>query len=351
MPPSTTAPAKVVILVPAHDEEDLIEATLASVEAQTRVPDERIVMADNCRDRTEEIVEARPGWALWRSEDNHAKKAGALNQAWERLEREGGLADHDLLLIMDADTELDPLFVENAVAWHDRHPRLGGLCGNFHGKDGGGLLGVLQRMEYARFARSLGRRAGRTFVLSGTATMYRVGVVRELHRARGHLYDPTSMVEDYELSLALRHRGYDCLAPRDCRVRTDVMPTLAHLRPQRVRWQRGTLEELRRYGWTSVTRSDIARQGLIAAAILSRVLFVVMVALTLLLAGTIAIQWQWTALSAIIAVERCLTVRELGWRYMLAALLLVPEELYGLVRETYFVRSAWLSMRGAEWSW
>jgi len=237
--PVSSRNPRIVLVVPAHDEEELIAATLRSVEAQTRRPDRMIVMADNCTDGTADIVRARPGWELWESAGNRDKKAGALNQAWDRLEREAALADGDLLLFMDADTELERGLVANAAAWHERDTGLGGVCGNFHGKSGGGVLGFLQRMEYARFARSLGRRGGRTFVLSGTATMYRVRVLRELHRDRGHLYDPTSMVEDYEVSLALRRRGYACLAPADCRVYTDVMPTIGDLRRQRVRWQRG----------------------------------------------------------------------------------------------------------------
>ena len=345
------AAARIVVVIPAHDEEALIALTLDSIEAQTRRPDRMIVMADNCTDRTEEIVRARPGWEAWSSTGNRDKKAGALNQAWERLEREGGLGPDDLLLVVDADTELTERFIENAAAWYGRRPGIGGVCGNFHGKPGGGVLGAFQRMEYARFARALARRGGATFVLSGTASLFRASVLRELHAARGHVYDPTSMVEDYELSLALRHRGYACVAPPDCRVHTDVMPTVRELRAQRVRWQRGTLEELRRYGATCVTNPDIARQGLLGAALLSRFAFVAMIAATLSLAGELSVQWEWTALTAVVAVERAISVRELGWRYALTAVLVVPEELYGLLREAFFVKSAWLALQRGAWTW
>jgi poly-beta-1,6-N-acetyl-D-glucosamine synthase len=343
--------ARVVVLVPAKDEERTIDATLRSVERQTRPPDLMIVMADNCRDGTEAIVGSHPRWLLWRTEGNRHKKAGALNQALERLEIAHALGADDFVLLMDADTELDDSFVEAALECHERLTLVGGICATFYGKDGAGALGAMQRLEYARFARSLARKRGVTFVLSGTATMYRAGVLQELRDDRGFIYDHSSMLEDYEISLALRHRGYRCFAPGTCRVRTDVMPTLSKLWRQRIRWQRGTLEELRRYGITRVTVPDIARQLLLCAAMLVRLLLITLVALTAALRHGFQVRWEWTALSGVVALERALTVVSLGWGYALVALLLVPEELYGVFREAFFVRSAWLALRREAWAW
>jgi biofilm PGA synthesis N-glycosyltransferase PgaC len=120
---------------------------------------------------------------------------------------------------------------------------------------------------------------------------------------------------------------------------------------QRIRWQRGTLEELRRYGLTRVTLPDVGRQLVLCGATLARLLLISLVATLLVVHGGIEIQWEWTALSAVIALERALTVRRLGWRYALAALLLVPEESYGVFREAFFMRSGWLALRRAGWEW
>lgn len=46
----------IVMLVPACNEEAHIEATLESLNQQTRRPDETIVILNNSTDRTEEIV-------------------------------------------------------------------------------------------------------------------------------------------------------------------------------------------------------------------------------------------------------------------------------------------------------
>ena len=100
-----------------------------------------------------------------------------------------------------------------------------------------------------------------------------------------------------------------------------------------------------------MTNPDIERQGLLGAALLARFAFVAMIAATLSLAGELSIQWEWTALTAVVAVERAISVRELGWRYAVTALLVVPEELYGLLRETFVVRSAWLALQRGAWNW
>ena len=56
--PALRPTSQVIVLVPAHNEEEAIEETLESLHRQTRQVDRIIVVCDNCTDRTEEIVEA-----------------------------------------------------------------------------------------------------------------------------------------------------------------------------------------------------------------------------------------------------------------------------------------------------
>ena len=64
-----------------------------------------MVVADNCTDRTEDVARAG-GAEVFRTVDNTHKKAGALNQVLAGLLP--GLDDDDLVLVMDADSLLDP---------------------------------------------------------------------------------------------------------------------------------------------------------------------------------------------------------------------------------------------------
>jgi hypothetical protein len=77
-------PVTVTVLVPAHNEEVSLPATLASLREQTRPPERVIVVADNCTDSTVALAEAA-GAEVVESVDNTHKKAGALNQVLARL--------------------------------------------------------------------------------------------------------------------------------------------------------------------------------------------------------------------------------------------------------------------------
>jgi cellulose synthase/poly-beta-1,6-N-acetylglucosamine synthase-like glycosyltransferase len=55
---------------------------------------------------------------------------------------------------------------------------------------------------------------------------------------QGNVYDTYSLTEDNELTIALKTLGARMISPRQCRVRTELMPTWRDLWHQRQRWQR-----------------------------------------------------------------------------------------------------------------
>lgn len=347
-----THDGRIVIVIPAHDEERGILDAMASVEAQTLRPDRRIVISDNSTDATVALARSRPGWEVWETVGNHGRKGGALNQAWARLEPE--LDDGDFLVTMDADTLLDPGYVAAARAkYRDAEPkpyRLGGVCANFAGLPLDSALGVLQTMEYARAAEINRSRRGRAPVLAGAATMFSVEALRAVARDRGHLYEPV-LTEDYELSLALRVRGYDTMAPRTCLARTDLMPTVHALWGQRLRWYRGAFEALRAHGWRPGTRSDIGWLAFSLWAAASRWLFLVALVATLLTVGHMTFAPWLLLLFAFAAAIRVTGVRSLGWKHMLLAGLMVEELYYAFFLEMVLWRAFYLAMRHSQSHW
>jgi len=179
---STGAPAygRIIALVPAHNEEESLPATLRSLQHQTLRPDEVIVVADNCTDGTERIARELGAQTITTAA-NADKKAGALNQALALILPTTSPAD--LVLVMDADTALAPHFFEVAA----EEPRDGGVAavgGIFSGEPGHGLVGQLQRSEYTRYAHELGR-TGRVMVLTGKGRPPpRIAVFRIVPRPR-----------------------------------------------------------------------------------------------------------------------------------------------------------------------
>ena len=103
--------SRLVALIAAHNEVHRIAAALESLAAQTRRPDEVIVVADRCTDRTADIAVAH-GAKVFETFGNRHRKAGALNQALKTVLAD--LSPSDEVLLMDADTVLTGGFLEAA---------------------------------------------------------------------------------------------------------------------------------------------------------------------------------------------------------------------------------------------
>jgi hypothetical protein len=235
-------PVTVTVLIPAHNEEASIGATLDSLRAQDPAPNRIIVVADNCTDTTEAIARSH-GAEVFATVDNTHKKAGALNQVLSGLL--DGMGDNDIVMCMDADTVLDDGFLAAGIQRFTSDRALMAIGGLFYGEDGHGILGQLQRNEYIRYSREIRRRRGRVFVLTGTASMFRARALRAVAQSRGGLlpgvqgdvYDTAALTEDNELTLALKHLGGLMASPHGCRVVTELMPSWRNLWTQRLRWR------------------------------------------------------------------------------------------------------------------
>jgi cellulose synthase/poly-beta-1,6-N-acetylglucosamine synthase-like glycosyltransferase len=353
-------PGRIVVLIPAHNEEDGIEATLASLAAQTRPADQIIVIADCCTDKTAELARAC-GVQVIETVDNTQAKAGALNQVLNDLLPR--LSDDDAVLIMDADTILTTVFLSHA-ARRLRQPEpdgalVGGVGGIFFGYPLKGFLFHLQNNEYVKYAREIGRRWGRADVLTGTATLFSVRALRHVRRARstGELpasegvYDVEALTEDNELTLALKHLGYRCVSPRSCTVGTELMPTIVRLFYQRLRWQRGALENLRAYGLTVATLPYIIRQLLMHLSVMFLPFY-----LTVVIYSTITQHFPpwtgiWVAVTVLAVFERIWSVKRGGWRSVGLSALVIPEILYDIFQSCIYTKALIDIITGARRTW
>jgi cellulose synthase/poly-beta-1,6-N-acetylglucosamine synthase-like glycosyltransferase len=321
---------RVVVLIPAHNESEGITETVTALSRQTRLPDEIIVVSDNSSDDTADLAEGA-GADVTETVGNEYKKAGALNQALSAVLPR--LQDDDFVLVQDADSVLDPGFIESALSHLAADERLGAVGGVFRGQDGGGFIGHLQRNEYARYARDVRRLKGKCLVVTGTAAVFRASTLRHVSSARmsheipvgdgrGGIYDTTVLTEDNEISFALMHLGYKILSPKGCTLTTEVMPTWRELWNQRLRWKRGAIENCVQYGLTRVTAPYWARQLVTMLGILVTVAYLVTIIWSLIALGTLNIQPFWMALTGVFVVERIITLRDRGMvRQMMAATL------------------------------
>ena len=336
-------PVTVTVLIPAHNEAACIEATLGSLLSQSHPPEKIVVVADNCTDDTVTIAR-RVGVEVFESVDNQGKKAGALNQALSELLP--GQGTNDLVMVMDADTVLDAGFLAEAVRRMTDDRALMAIGGLFYGEEGQGLIGQFQRNEYTRYAREMRRRRGRVFVLTGTASLFRPRALRTVAESRGNLlpgrngdvYDTIALTEDNELTIALKSLGALMISPAGCTVVTEVMPTWRALWNQRLRWQRGALENLGAYGVTPQTFRYWAQQlGIAYGAIALSTYLLLIVLMVLALDAWIWFPF-WVCVGLIFTVERIVTVWRGGWRARLLGASLFPELGFALFLNVVFVK-------------
>lgn len=94
---------RTLVLVPAHNEERVIETCVRSLNAQSTQPSQPtvVVIADNCSDGTAESAR-RAGATVWERSAEHARGKGhALAWALKKAARE--LPQHEVIGIVDAD--------------------------------------------------------------------------------------------------------------------------------------------------------------------------------------------------------------------------------------------------------
>ncbi len=349
-------PVTVTVLIPAHNEAASIGATLDSLGAQEPAPNRIIVVADNCSDATESIARAH-GAEVFVSVANAHKKAGALNQALRELLP--GLGDNDVVMCMDADTVLDEGFLAAGIQRFTSDRALMAIGGLFYGEEGHRVLGQLQRNEYVRYSREIRRRRGRVFVLTGTASMFRARALRTVAASRGTLlpgihrdvYDTAALTEDNELTLAIKSLGGLMASPNGCRVVTELMPKWSYLWTQRLRWQRGALENLGAYGPAPTMLRYWAQQLGIGYSVIALSSFWLLITVTVLATDHWVWFPFWLVVGSLFVVDRVVSVWSGGWRARLLAALLVPELLYDMYLDVVYLKGIFdiTFARNASW--
>ncbi|MER5467562.1 glycosyltransferase family 2 protein [Streptomyces sp. NPDC002935] len=346
-PPSGENPGRVVALVPAYKEVDSLGHVLEALKRQTHPPDRIVVTLDPHKEkqRTGELeqIGREAGAEVWHSVGNKYKKAGNLNGALAELLKT--LSDDDAVLVQDADTYLDPHFIE--VTRRKLRQGYAAVGGNFRGRAGGGLCGVFQRNEYARYARDTGRKKGKVLCLTGTACLFKVEALKDVlaSRENGQLpaadgvYDTKVLTEDNELTLALKHRGWRVVAPSRATMTTEVMLTWGDLAKQRLRWKRGALENLFDYGLTRYTLEGWVRQAIAFLGAAVSTIYVGSLLWFVMTGAGVRIAPFWIALTAFYAIERAITVKARGWRVALASILVIPEWFYDLFLQGVHIRA------------
>lgn len=269
---------RLLFLVPAHDEELLIERCLASLE-RLRYPVGRrhvVVVADNCSDATATLARRAGVECLERRDLEHRGKPRAVAWAIERLP----LASFDALVMVDADAEVEPGFAAALV----RHAPLRGKAVQTYNDVSNPRESALTRMgavfsaSRCRVANALKHAAALNSPLANGMSLGSDVLATEGWRA-------FSICEDWELYAMLTERGVAIECCAGARIFSQEARTLRQSSGQRIRWAAGKLTVLATH-WRSLLRSPRigVRQKLDVLAELTALGPVVQLGLVLVLA-------------------------------------------------------------------
>jgi len=253
---------RVAVLIPAYNEELVIERTIQGA-LDSDYPNLRVIVIDDgSKDRTLEI--ARRAFAAEEADGRvliltmpNGGKAEALNFGLEHI------GDAEIFVGIDADTIIAPDAIARMVP-HFLNPEVAAVAGNAKVGNRVNLWTRWQALEYItsqNFERRALNTMGAVSVVPGAIGAWRVEAVRE---AGGYHVD--TVAEDADLTMALLRNGYR-VEYEDMALAFTEAPTTANaLMRQRFRWSFGILQAVFKH------KGVFARKGALGFVALPNIL-------------------------------------------------------------------------------
>jgi cellulose synthase/poly-beta-1,6-N-acetylglucosamine synthase-like glycosyltransferase/peptidoglycan/xylan/chitin deacetylase (PgdA/CDA1 family)/spore germination protein YaaH len=243
---------KVAVLIPAYNEEKVIERTIRSVLDSTYPKLRVIVIDDGSKDATLEVArkaftrEVDEGRVLILTKPNSGK-AEALNYGLRHVHEDEELfvgIDADTVIARDAISYLVPRFLD---------PKVGAVAGNAKVGNRVNLWTRWQALEYItsqNFERRALNTLGAVSVVPGAIGAWRTAAVHELGG-----YHTDTVAEDADLTMALLESGYQVRYEDLALAFTEAPVNANGLMRQRFRWSFGILQAVWKH------RGAFARKG------------------------------------------------------------------------------------------
>lgn len=259
---SVVSRPRVSVLIPAHNEAAVIEATLRTLLLQLQPDDQVLVVADNCSDETAVLAHAAGAGVIVRTNMAQRGKGYALDYGVRHLEATSPEAP-EVLVIVDADCQVG----EGAI---DRLAKMSALAGRpvqalnlMKAPAGAGL-----KLRIAEFAwivknqmRPLGfHRLGWPCQLMGTGMAFPWAMAVTMPLANANI------VEDMKMGIELALAGTPPMFCPEALVSSEFPVADAAVKSQRTRWEHGhlsmILREVPRLLGRALIRLDMQALGL-----------------------------------------------------------------------------------------
>lgn len=222
----------VSVIVPAYNEEKVIENTIKSLMGLSYSNKEIIIVDDGSKDQTLQIARRFQNSIVVLHKENGGKSS-ALNFGVEH-------AKGEIVVIVDADTILEKNSLVSLVNGFATNKNLGAVGGNIKIRNRMNLLTWCQSMEYIAGI-NIVRRA---FDIFGTINMLPGALAAfkksELIKING--FNDDTLVEDFDATIRLIKNGVTVQANNQAIAYTEAPQTLGEFCKQRKRWYRGNLQ-------------------------------------------------------------------------------------------------------------
>jgi biofilm PGA synthesis N-glycosyltransferase PgaC len=225
----------VTVIVPAHNEEKVIEKCIESLIEVDYPKKEIIVVDDGSVDRTYEIARRYEKYGI---KVLHRSTAGGKSMAMNTAML---IAKGEIIMTCDADS----LIGRNAfkmIVRRFQNPEVNAVAGNVKVLNRTNLVTNCQALEYI-VCENVQRRVFDVFgvvpVVPGPLGAFRKKSLNEIG-----FYDHDTLTEDLDITIKILKTGNVVLALSNAYVYTEAPVTWGDLYKQRLRWSRGTFQGL-----------------------------------------------------------------------------------------------------------
>lgn len=262
---------RIAVLIPAYNEEPVIEGTISALKASGIAMSDVYVVDDRSTDRTADICRGL-GVSVFTVPENGGK-ARAQVQALQHF----ALCDrYEWVIFLDGDTKIDVRFFGAMRRAALEDPSVALYVGQVKSVKNSHVFSATRAVEYA-YGQDIAKQGQSNFgvviVSPGCSSMYRTDVLRQLH------IDHMTLAEDMDLTIQVHRLGGKVRYIADAVVHTQDPATLKDYTKQMMRWYRGFWQVVlkhRVFGWQRKQRVDwYMMLCIIDATLLNRVLWVI----------------------------------------------------------------------------
>lgn len=236
----TATTASCAIIIPAHDEEITLQATLTSIKEQVTENDRVIVVADNCTDATASIAKQMGMEVLERFDAENRGKGYALAYAIRHVSN----FPVDIVVFVDADCQMEPnslAILKSACVTHNTS-----IQGRYQFYAPQAAPATRKISEFALYIKNHVRMLG-LYRLGGSVPITGSGFAIPFTMLQHFDLNTGDIVEDMKLGVDIALSGKRVMYIPEAEILTPLPLSNEDADKQRTRWEHGHIATILRY--------------------------------------------------------------------------------------------------------